>query len=117
MDGFIGRKAVFPSPDGKVVVLDGSAYFGQSFLRPARMEPDELVSCIFVNGKVWKEIRYATDLNDGAPIGPKNEHEPMMELGGGWLPREDWISEVTADWERKILVYKMKDTAKEIKLP
>merc|ERR1711939_753779 len=50
MNSFTGRQEVFLSADGKVLVLDGGQYFGSGFLRPSRMEPDEVVSTIYLNG-------------------------------------------------------------------
>ena len=116
MNSFTGRQEVFLSADGKVLVLDGGQYFGSRFLRPSRMEPDEVVSTIYLNGALWREVRYATDLNGGVPIG-QGDGEPAMEIGGGWLSRNDYISELVPDWERNVLIYKMRNDTKEIELP
>mmetsp|Transcript_21395 Transcript_21395/g.26463 ORF Transcript_21395/g.26463 Transcript_21395/m.26463 type:complete len:168 (+) Transcript_21395:64-567(+) len=112
---FIGRRKVFLSPNGSVIVLDGSVYFGDGLLRTPDITKDEVVSSIYLNGKTWKDIHHATDLNDGKAIESNG-----CEFGGGWLSRKDYISDLKADWCRNVLIYKMNNgngNDQEIELP
>lgn len=99
---FIGRQVVYISPDGRTVVVDGTKHFGTSFLRPARLDSDQVVCSVYVDGMLRKEVHYATDLNDGVDIA---KVDGGTEFGGGWYPRSDYISDVSINWERSEMTF------------
>lgn len=114
---FSGRRTMMLSPDGQTLILDGNYYFGNRFLRSPSMTEDEVVTLIYHQGSLWKEIRFATDLNNG-----KNIEVRGGSIGGGWLPRTDYIADNSVDWDRGVLLYTMIDEDSttvdtEIKLP
>jgi len=104
---FTGRRSIYLSPDGSVVVLDGNIYFGQGLMRSSSFDDDQIVTSVYQKGKVWKEIRYKSDLN-GETL--------EKQLGGGWAERP---FEIDVSWDRNLLIYDMKDGSanREILLP
>ncbi|KAL7525845.1 hypothetical protein ACHAWF_004413 [Thalassiosira exigua] len=91
---FTGRRAIDLSPAGSVVVLDGNVYFGTSFMRA---DGDEVVTSVYLDGELWKEVWYDADL----------QGEPLEGvIGGGWT-RRPFSMEV--DWDRNALVYTFHD--------
>lgn len=116
-DLFSGRRTMALSPDGQTLILDGNFYFGTLFLRTPDITKDEIVTLVYHQGQLWKEICFATDLNDGTAI-----EERGAALGGGWLQRKRYISKNSIDWDRGILSYTMINedlttVSKTIKLP
>uniref|UniRef100_A0A7S2A5G3 Uncharacterized protein n=1 Tax=Trieres chinensis TaxID=1514140 RepID=A0A7S2A5G3_TRICV len=92
---FVGRQKVSVSPDGKLLVIDGSIYFGDTFLRAQDIDPDEVLTRVYLNGTLHKEVRYTSDLS-----GPSLSNLPA--LGGGWIRRNCPLS---VCWEQNVLKY------------
>jgi len=116
-DLFSGRRTIILSPDGQTLILDGNYFFGTRFLRSPNITEDEIITVIYHRGQLWKEIRFATDLNEGKAI-----EERGVSYGGGWLQREEYVAKNSIDWDRGIMVYTMKNEDlttfnREIKLP
>mmetsp|Transcript_11567 Transcript_11567/g.17786 ORF Transcript_11567/g.17786 Transcript_11567/m.17786 type:complete len:169 (+) Transcript_11567:131-637(+) len=115
---FSGRRTMMLSPDGQTLILDGNYYFGERFLRSPSITEDEVVTLIYHQGSLWKEICFATDLNNGKAIEVRGRL-----IGGGWLPRTEYIANTSVNWDRGVLFYAMIDEDStttvdtEIKLP
>lgn len=60
---FSGRRTISLSSDGATLIFDGNYYFGDSFLRTPDIDDDEVVTVIYHQGYVWKEVCFKTDLN------------------------------------------------------
>lgn len=98
MPVFTGRRDIYLSPNGSVIVLDGQVYFGPSVMRQSDKSPhstDKVVTSVYLEGKLWRDIMYDTDL-DGKPV--------EKEIGGGWAERPFTLD---VSWERNVLVYDM----------
>mmetsp|Transcript_3532 Transcript_3532/g.9014 ORF Transcript_3532/g.9014 Transcript_3532/m.9014 type:complete len:210 (-) Transcript_3532:79-708(-) len=109
MPVFTGRRDIYLSPSGSVIVLDGGVYFG-SRLMSARGtedgEEDHVVTSVYLNGELWRDITYKADLN-GEPI-PANQIR-----GGGWARRPFTLD---VSWERDVLIYDMENASEKLEI-
>lgn len=97
---FIGRRSVYLSPDGSVVVLDGEIYFGDGLMRVGSYyNEDTVITSIYNKGEMWGEVKYQRDLDGNPP-------DPRYVLGGGWVDRSFTLS---ADWDRNVLHYEFEN--------
>jgi len=68
---FTGRRSVYLSPDGSVVVLDGEIYFGDGLMKVGSYyNEDTVITSIYNKGEIWGEVKYERDL-DGNPPDPR----------------------------------------------
>eukprot|EP00571_Detonula_confervacea_P016758 CAMPEP_0172297478 /NCGR_PEP_ID=MMETSP1058-20130122/487_1 /TAXON_ID=83371 /ORGANISM="Detonula confervacea, Strain CCMP 353" /LENGTH=165 /DNA_ID=CAMNT_0013006635 /DNA_START=109 /DNA_END=606 /DNA_ORIENTATION=- len=106
MPVFTGRRDIYLSPDGAVIVLDGEIYYGPSLMRPTESPhwTDQVVTSVYLEGKLWRDIRYETDLN-GKPV--------KEEYGGGWASRTFTLD---VSWERNVLTYDMEDASEKVEI-
>jgi len=103
MPVFTGRRHIYLSPNGSIIVLDGNIYFGTDLMRPTSFSDgeDQVITSIYLNGNLWKDIMYDKDLNG----------KPVKELyGGGWAKRPFTLD---VSWERNVLTYDMPGNASE----
>jgi hypothetical protein len=106
MPVFTGRRDIYLSPDGSVIVLDGQYYFGPRLMRPTSSPhwKDQIVTSVFLEGKLWKDIRYESDLN-GKVV--------EEEFGGGWAGRTFTLD---VSWERNVLTYDMENASEKLEV-
>ena len=97
---FTGRRSIYLSPDGSVVVLDGEFYWGDGLMRVGgEYNEDTVITSIYNKGEMWGEVKYERDLDGDPP-------DPRYVLGGGWADRSFTLS---ADWDRNVLHYEFEN--------
>jgi len=104
-----GRRSIYLSPDGSVVVLDGEMYWGDGLMRVGSYyNEDTVITSIYNKGEIWGEVKYERDLDGNPP-------DPREILGGGWVDRSFTLS---ADWNRNVLHYEFENKENvDISLP
>ena len=105
---FTGRRSIYLSPDGSVVVLDGEMYWGDGLMKVSSYyNEDTVITSIYNKGEIWGEVKYERDLDGNHP-------DPRDVLGGGWVDRSFTLS---ADWDRNVLHYEFENKEIDIPLP
>jgi hypothetical protein len=101
---FSGRRTISLSSDGTTLIFDGNLYFGDQFLRTPQVDDNEVVTEIYYQGQLWKEVSFKTDLNDGHVM---ILHNRFRVRGGGWVTRMDVIHKTAIDWKKGVIAYTM----------
>ena len=95
MDEFIGRKAVFLSPDGTTLIVFGNEFFGSIL---ASNESYKIL-VVYKNGTRIKEYNFQEFFGFNIAEAKKRYDVPVM--GGGWLGFMRYVKIGTIDWKQR----------------
>ena len=100
---FMGRRTPYLSPNGAVLILDGEIYYGSNIMSTSG--DDTVVTTIYQNGSMWREVMYKQDLGGKKPT--------TRVRGGGWAERNSLFT-LNVSWDASVLIYDMVDAEKRI---
>jgi hypothetical protein len=97
MDEFIGRKVVNISPDGSLLLLFGSKYFGSI------LSSDESIAVlvVYAHGKKIKELNFSQFF--GMTISEATHTFLVPRMGGGWIAFMRYVEMGAIDWNKRII--------------